>query len=159
MPDPELEMGGGGGSFRPRGERSQKNSLTSLWASVWSKNEGGGLWVLPLDMPLISDHKKCQDCVHLLGKVPNFFDKGDFFWYFRHCMRTLNMRSGSLQLQEWLLYFDEFGCGLIHGYYFCIVHFLYVSHEVKMLFKFQFFLMILLVLNAPYPFTTINNNV
>lgn len=55
--------------------------------------------------------------------------------------------------------FDEFGCGLFHGYYFYIVSFLFVSLAVKMLFKFQFFLMILLVLNAPYPFTTIDNNV
>ena len=36
------------------------------------------------------------------------------------------MRSGSS-----LLYFDKFGCGLFHEYYFRIVSFLFVSHEVK----------------------------
>ena len=55
--------------------------------------------------------------------------------------------------------FGGFGYGLFNGYYFYIVSFLFVSLAVKMLFKFQFFLMILLVLNAPYPFTTIDNNV
>lgn len=58
-----------------------------------------------------------------------------------------------------IFFFDEFGCGLFHGYYFYTVSFLFVSRAVEMLFQFQFFLMIFLDLNAPYPFTTIDNNV
>lgn len=90
----------GGGHSDPGGSGLQKTLFRPFGPQFGLKLRGGGGWVLPLDLPLISDHQKCQDCVHLLGKVPNFFDKGDFFWYFRHCMRTLNMRSGSLRLQE-----------------------------------------------------------
>ena len=47
VPDPDLEIRGGGGggrSSRPldSGERSPKKVFSALRASVWSKNKGGG---------------------------------------------------------------------------------------------------------------------
>ena len=43
MPDPDLEMGGGGGHTDPqkRGGGLQKNSFSAPRASVWSKTKGG----------------------------------------------------------------------------------------------------------------------
>ena len=50
--DPDLAMGGGGG-----GGVVSKKIFFSLWASVWSKINGGGRtpWASPLD-PLLSLH-------------------------------------------------------------------------------------------------------
>ena len=64
MPDPDLEMGGGGGSSRPLdkgGGRSPKNFF-----SVWSKNKGGAP---PLDPPLQS-HNENSNCNIALTRVP-----------------------------------------------------------------------------------------
>ena len=56
MPDPDLEMGGGGSSrlIDKGGGRSPKKIFLSLQASVWSKNkERGGPPAPHLDPPLI----------------------------------------------------------------------------------------------------------
>ena len=43
MPDPDFEIRGGGGGGHPgRGGQSPKKICSALWASVWSKNKGGG---------------------------------------------------------------------------------------------------------------------
>ena len=56
MADPDLQLreGGGGGG----GARVSKNFFPALWASVWSKNKGGGQ-TPPLDPPLIT-HEPCM---------------------------------------------------------------------------------------------------
>ena len=43
MPDPDLEIRGGGGSSRPldKGGRSPPKHFLALRASFWSKNKGG----------------------------------------------------------------------------------------------------------------------
>ena len=60
MPDPDLEIrGGGGGSSRPLdkgGGRSPPPNFLALRASFWSKNKGGPApRVSPMDPPLYHD--------------------------------------------------------------------------------------------------------
>ena len=47
MPDPDFEIRGGGVILG--GGQSPKTICSALWASVWSKNKGGGH---PVDPPL-----------------------------------------------------------------------------------------------------------
>ena len=56
VPDPDLEMGGGGGVV-------SKKIFSALWTSVWSKNKGGVRppWAPPLDRPLL--------CIILVPKL------------------------------------------------------------------------------------------
>ena len=57
MPDPDLEIRGGGSS-RPLdkgGGRSPKKTFLALRASFWSKNKGARPPVPPMDPPLYHD--------------------------------------------------------------------------------------------------------
>ena len=59
MPDPDLEIRGGGGgihTLRQGGRWSPPQNFLALRASFWSKNKGGPApRVLPMDPPLYHD--------------------------------------------------------------------------------------------------------
>ena len=63
VPDPDLEIRGGGQSSRPLGKggggggQSPENFFFALWASVWSKTNGGGAIKIQYDDTLFFIYK------------------------------------------------------------------------------------------------------
>ena len=83
--------GGGGGSSRPRdgGGLVSKKHFLALWASVWSKNKGGGeegghgplSWICHCKWSNV--YPNCYDkllCQSVLKHLPNFLTENQYFY-------------------------------------------------------------------------------
>ena len=85
--------GGGGGRW---GDPVSKKFFSALWASVWSKNEGGGGWgrgsrAPPLDPPL-------QCCLFIVGEFVCTVPLRHMTWYSKEFLTVWGLRCGLYSL-------------------------------------------------------------